>query len=545
MDRLACVDVPALPLQILLREHPAWGRAPAAVVDEDRPQGWILWVNEHARRLAIRPGQRYAQGLALSSELRAGTVPPAHINRCVADLTRSLRAFSPHVEPRAGDPGVFWLCASGLLPLFASLETWADAVRAALARHTLDCGVVVGFRRFATYAVAKALGALSVQMGGPPGGTEAGLLLQRYGPPLRPPMPPQCGRAKPVHTASGAGCVVFADPAHEHEAACKVPLARLGLPPETRDALERLGCRTVGAFIRLPAAGVSLRFGPEAARLHELATGGVWDPLQPLAPDEPATCDLDLDEARADVESLLFFSKRLLDALLGRLAARGEALVELGLRLHFDGHGPLRPPARDERIRPAAPTLDAVSILGLVRLRLEATPLPAPVVRLVASALGVRAVPEQMRLLSPRPRRDPRAAAGAFARLRAAFGDDAVVRACLKHGHLPEARFVWEPLETLPEARPRVVGARPLVRRILGRPQPLPPRARYEWDGWLLAGLEQGPVERLSAPYRLSGGWWRKEIERDYHFAEMRSGACLWVYYDRRRRRWFLHGRVA
>ena len=31
---------------------------------------------------------------------------------------------------------------------------------------------------------------------------------------------------------------------------------------------------------------------------------------------------------------------------------------------------------------------------------------------------------------------------------------------------------------------------------------------------------------------------------RDYYFVETRRGEVLWVYYDRRRRGWFLHGRV-
>ena len=38
MDPLACVSVPAFPLQLLLRSHPDWRGAPAAVVEEDRPQ---------------------------------------------------------------------------------------------------------------------------------------------------------------------------------------------------------------------------------------------------------------------------------------------------------------------------------------------------------------------------------------------------------------------------------------------------------------------------------------------------------------------------
>jgi protein ImuB len=40
------------------------------------------------------------------------------------------------------------------------------------------------------------------------------------------------------------------------------------------------------------------------------------------------------------------------------------------------------------------------------------------------------------------------------------------------------------------------------------------------------------------------GDSWRHETERDYYFAETRRGDLLWVYYDRRRRRWFLQGRV-
>jgi hypothetical protein len=52
MVRLACVDLPAFPLQLLLRRHPEWASSPAAVVAEDKPQGLILWVNEKGRQPA-------------------------------------------------------------------------------------------------------------------------------------------------------------------------------------------------------------------------------------------------------------------------------------------------------------------------------------------------------------------------------------------------------------------------------------------------------------------------------------------------------------
>jgi protein ImuB len=42
----------------------------------------------------------------------------------------------------------------------------------------------------------------------------------------------------------------------------------------------------------------------------------------------------------------------------------------------------------------------------------------------------------------------------------------------------------------------------------------------------------------------VSGGWWHREITREYHFAETADGQVLWVYYDRARRRWFVQGTV-
>ena len=83
-----------------------------------------------------------------------------------------------------------------------------------------------------------------------------------------------------------------------------------------------------------------------------------------------------------------------------------------------------------------------------------------------------------------------------------------------------------------------------LVRRILHRPRPLPHRGRHEPDGWLVRGLERGPVVRDVGPHLVSGGWWVREVQREYHVVETQRGDLLWIFYDRRRRRWFLQGQV-
>ncbi len=505
MDRTACVDVPALPLQLLGMRHPAWKGLPVVVVAEDKPQGIILWSNEQARAHRILPGHRYAHGLSLARDLRAGVVEQAHIDAGVDAITSRLRDFSPDVEPCSDEPGVFWLSGAGLQNLFRSAAHWGRGIAAAVRERAFDATVVVGYTRFASYAVARS---------------------QR------------------------GGVTVFRTAAEERAASRRVPLSRLDIEPRLRDDLGKLGVVTLGGFLRLPVGGLIERFGAEAHRLHRLASGAQWDPLQPRFAPEPFEHRILLDDPEIDATRLVFAIKRALHPVLDRLAAARAALATLFVEFslyRFD------PAIRLEVIRPAEPTLDARTLLRLVHLRLESSPPPAGVVEILVSAEEVPASREQLDLFASKPRRDLMAADEAFARLRAELGNKAIIKATMREGHLPEARYAFVPLEktTLPAAKadentPRCAGTpRPLVRRIRARPTLLPPQNQHvRDDGWLLRGLDHGPVTRVVGPYIVSGGWWAGEVHREYHFAETRDGAWLWVYYDRRRRRWFLHGVV-
>lgn len=496
MDRMACVELPAFPLQLLLKRHPDWAGRPVAVVDRDKPQGLVLWANDLARAARIRAGMRYSTGLSLARALHAGEVPPADVEQGVSAVLARLRRFSPGVEPCRDEPGVFWLDASGLSHLHASLRRWADEIAAALRACGFRAAVVVGFTRFGAYAIARTLTA-----------------------------------TEPV--------AVVRDPVRERALAGQTPLDRLGIDPALRDAMRKLGVRTVRAFLQLPSAGVRRRFGPEAQRLQQLAAGDLQAPLQPLRVTDPLVAHHCFDAAETDAQRLLFAVKRLLDRLLRAVAARREALAGLTLHLRLDGRG-----LRTEQIRPAAPTLDAGQLLNLVRLRLAALALRAGVTELRVTGRAVRTTAAQQGLFAEGPRRDLAAANRALARIRAEFGDGAVLRAQRTAGHLPEAQFTWEPLVRMTRPAPREIACRPLVRRIHVQPLPLPPRPRHEPDGWLLRGGGSGPVRDLAGPYLVSGGWWRAAVHREYYFARMRDDDVLWIYYDRPRRRWRWQGQV-
>lgn len=492
--RLACVDLPDFPLQLLLRRHPDWAGQPAAVVAEDKPQGLVLWVNDRARQQGVLPGLRYAAAFSLASSLRAGEVSPDESEKALTELTARLMRFTPEVEPAVGEPGIFWLNGSGLQRLYASPKQWASLIQRDLADGGFTANLAVGFSRFGSYAVAK----------------------------------------------TKAGITIFRDAAEEQLAAGAVPLNRLRIEPKFRDALFKLGIKTVGALLALPPGGLRERFGKEAHRLHRMAAGELWAPLAPTVLEEPARQKIILDDAENDSTRLLFLIKQLLHPLLATLAARHQALVALWLSLLID-HGD----CFNESLRPALPTLDAAQILDLVRLRLETLQLAAGAIEIELRAEACAATSEQLRLFNEQPTRDLAAANRALARLRAEFGDGAVVSAKLTDGHLPEARFSWEPLTQVKLPLVNESAAKTLIRRVNQKPMALAggPYHSHE-DGWLLLGPKHGQIDKLTGPYVFAGGWWNKEIQREYYYAETRGGDLLWLYYDRVRRRWFLYGSV-
>lgn len=511
MDRLACVDVVQLPLQILLRARPDWAKHPVAVVAEDKPQGVLLFANEAARENGVLPGQRYAAALGLCAELRASVVGESEIETALAEIEAVLANFTPGIERSRERPGVFWLDAGGLSLLEPSLPDWAARIAAALKDARFLARIALGFRRFATFAAAQTRREL----------------------------------------------VVFADPAAELRFLHESPIARLDVEPKLRDELARLGVNFVGDFAALPEEGVRSRFGPAAARLHRLVNDRSADPFQPATPKDALERRLAFEEPLTDANSLLFFLRPLLSELLAELAQRGQALSEFSFRLDLE-HGP----PHEATLKPASPSLQITTLMQLATLHLERSPIEPPatpensrsrrgahrpnsIEALWLAAKGVTARPEQLSLFRENPRRDLKAGDRALALVRSRFGEHSVGRFRLEEGHLPEARFRFEPIAKLEDPAPTPALDRCAVRRVFATPIAVsPPRRHPHDDGWIIHDLKQGTVTKTDGPYVVSGGWWAREVHREYRFVHTLSGDVLWVFYDKKRRRWYLHGQL-
>ena len=317
VDRTACINIRALPLQLLLRRHPEWKQRPVAVVEQEKPHSPLLWVNAPAGQAGIRSGMRYASALSLDRDLCAGTVSEREIRQAVRQVHQLLDRFSPRVEPCEKEPGVFWADAGGLDKLYGSLEAWARQIDFHLSRLEFPASIVIGFSRFGSYALAKAERLLTVL------------------PSLE----------------------------VEQTQSRRVSLLHLQLDPRLRDRLEKLAIHTLEDLLGLPEAGIQNHLGEQAWNLYRLASGELSLPLQPRSIPEPLRACMDLNEPDPNAQRLLFRIKQLLDPLLRAAAERYQAAAALRLQIRLENGTCHR-----HRIQPARPTLEVPVLLDLVRL---------------------------------------------------------------------------------------------------------------------------------------------------------------------------------
>ncbi|MCW5872986.1 MAG: hypothetical protein KIS61_37415, partial [Candidatus Eremiobacteraeota bacterium] len=313
-------------------------------------------------------------------------------------------------------------------------------------------------------------------------------------------------------------------PQQEDELAREVALWRLGVPIHLSNSLSMLGVTRLGDFLKLTSESLLERFGREAYELHRRAKKDHWDPLQNLAEPVVWEATLGLDYAETDRTRLLLLCEKLLHGLLLQLSRRRRSVQRLHFAFQLQNGDTTR-----HSLGLSEPCLDQKRLLDLLNLRLESTPLHQGVTDLELQLEEAESPPEQLELFDETSRREIQAANRALDRVRAELGPGSVVRACLQEGHLPAASFRWEPLEKL-QGRPSPQKiSNILLRRFYAVPQPLAaPKPELQLDG----------------PYKISGGWWNREIERDYYYLLSPQGEIHWAFHDQRRQLWFREGMV-
>jgi protein ImuB len=493
--RLACVHVPQLALQSVLRRDPELRGAPAALLSASKGKtkngGRVLEMSTQARRAGVAAGMNAAQARAACPEVRLLSASPADVEAAEGALADVGFAFAPRIEAEA-ERVFFEVDDLGrLYPL--GEQAIAQAVQAQAARVGLEARVAVasnkGVARVAT--LARELGVVPVD---------------------------------------DAGARAFLAP---------LPVELFATDTGLRAAFRRWGTRTAGQVAALPPDAVALRLGEAGARVCRLARNEDDEPFAPRLPADALEEGVELDYPIYELEPLTFVLRGLVDRALARLAARSLACAGLTVRLALDPRG------LDVRAVPiAAPTRDSATLIQLLRLDLSRRPPDAAIVgaRLVALPARVRAT--QLDILRPAGPAPDRLAA-TLARLSALVGPENVGAPATEDTWREEAARVapfalGAPAvdDSVKTEEPPVLAIRRLrppqeIEVIVGRAGPTALRGRDTTARVLVA----------AGPYAASGEWWREEASfaREYWDVHASDGAVYRVHQDQQGR-WFLDG---
>jgi len=327
--------------------------------------------------------------------------------------------------------------------------------------------------------------------------------------------------------------IVASDDDRTRQGVAALPIEALGLPPTRQARLRRAGLNTLGALMRLPRDGLARRYGQAIVRQLDEALGQRPEAVPRFAAPRRFTAEVDMPMPESATPRLLAAAGHLTDQLVRYLRAHDAAVDRLRLCLFHEER-----PASTLTVGLAMAGRDDRRFVRLLGEHLDRFELPAPVV-------GLRLEAPHVLPLSAGTQDwlDPAGADDWLAtveRWQARLGAQAVLALGSRADHRPEQAWqLGQPGQVDccdgPPAAPRPVW-------LLREPQALIVREQRP--------TYNGPLSTETGPERIEQGWWDTagpdgDISRDYYVMRDRFGTRLWVFQDRQRLGWWLHGYFA
>ena len=435
----------------------------------------------------------------------AGTCTSQDLESADRSFVELLRRFTPHIRRGSHQlsQGIYFLDVRGLTLAFGSLKAWARKLLDSLWQQGWEARLVLGFTPFATEIASF-----------------------------------RCTASQPFY--------VFRDRASEERITLDTSLSEFSLSPEQVRRLNRFSVCTLQDFLALEPQELRHRFGADVMEFYNKAVEAIFSKFELIPEDVSLESDMGFVHPVSDLTTLLECVRKLLSGLLPRLISREEGVSVACLRLILEGGK-----EQIHRLHPSFPTVDRNWLMTLFRLRLERYFQQYPLRwggRVERVGLQLRGEPDPEKQgdlfsgwalavdtdesLSLIPR-DREAALWALGRLRAEFGEEALVRAKVSSHHLPGRNYSWhcerESMECLGQAclRTESASSRTLrSRRVLTRCLRLSRKDRWP---------------DKEGPFLLSGDWWGQAFSRQYFFARVKS-QLAWIYWDDERLAWYAQG---
>lgn len=517
MRRIVSLWLPLFPVEQLMRALQKAGEplpppeAPFVLVSAGAKGMRLAAINRVAQRLGLAPGDRLADARARVPDLLSEIQEPEKDEAALKALARWAERWSPSIM--LDKPDGLTLDATGIPHLFGGEARFLDIIRERLSALGLTVRLALAGNPAAAWGLSRFAARKEVPVIVPEGG--------------------------------------------ERNALANLPVAALGLKPETVSTLKRLGLKRILDLYPLPRAALARRFRDstiegEVLEKLDAALGLTKSPLVPLNPPPRFSVRQSLDEPAITADVIAFLLRRMTKLLSDALAREGCGSTRLKLKLYrVDG----------SRVAVqaglAAPSVDSEHMASLLKPKLEGLDLGFGIeaATLEASETAVLA-PLQTSLAGSGqgPLRDGTALAALADRIANRDGGGRLSAFLPVASHLPErAERRGSPFGkghgTFPEAAEL---PRPLL--LLAPPEPVKVIAAVP-DGppmhftWRRAGHR---VTKADGPERIEAEWWRALQKpgpaRDYYLVEDEAGRRYWLFRQGLYQEadtppaWFIHG---
>jgi len=606
MPRVLTIWLPRWPVQRRLLARPELRRVPVFVCRRERRGAMTVaswaWADPppaerrksgSSARGVIPPGMSLAEAmavLAVAHGSRACHVAEVQADDPVADrealerLARWCRRFTPTVgveEVVAGEPECLHLDVTGTAGFFDGEESLARTAVWTLAARGLHARIAIADTPAAAWAAAHHTDVVARA-----GGESAPVVVRRA----------TDGASAPgVRLASRRRRRWAVVPRGEAAARlAELSVAALRIDEPTAAAVAEVGIDTIGDVLALSPRSLASRFPPLLRRRLAEFRGQVAEPIAPpggeALPQESQAFDFPVRASDLDERQLVGLIEGLLGRCLAPLAARGEGVLALQVRLEHAARA-AAPTVIDVGL--FRPTVSRPHLVELVRLRLARQRLPAEIDGVAVEVIAAGAASCRQRLLfgggvGGLESSDADAEVSMLLdRLAGRLGRAAVHEPRLVGDAQPEHAWIAAPPASGPstpvrdprarEVRGRAASGGPAPRDHTSRsgarghamPRALPVGRRPIWmpprpvplagpEGEVMAVAPDGPparfrlgdvlhlVVRAHGPERIETAWWRgPTVRRDYYVVETDSGERFWLFRRLRDGGWFLHGMFA
>ncbi len=295
--------------------------------------------------------------------------------------------------------------------------------------------------------------------------------------------------------------------------------------------LDRWGVRTWGDLAALPEPELAARLGQRGLRLQRMARGEDILPFQPSYTDPLFEESQELEWTLDSLQPLAFILGRILDRLCRRLQSFNMAADSLRTVLKL-----VNGSSHERTLRLALPMREPKTLLSLLRLDLQSHP---PQVGIVGISLHIK--PTKLRAfqysLFQSPALSPEKLSHTLDRLKALVGEENLGSPTLLNTHRPDA-FSMKVFDltqkyerTKGQVRSSVMSHRLAGQLVLRRIRPPVPTQ-----------IKPDQIVVCAGPWRSSGDWWADGWSGEEWDIELVDGAVYRVYWDRRKKSWFLEG---